>query len=150
MKPLDVDKRKAGRATKYHQAALTYLGYGLVYWLGGFYLIEAGVSEQDGVLWLVIGAVFVLVFPLLIWNGYTWFTRILAVLVLVRIGGLVHVMATDAGATVPLPWGGALRMVYGAAVFLVVAAITCFMLVRAGWGLGRRPTDGRPRTADRG
>ena len=33
---------------KYHQAAVTYLIYGLIYWSGGFYLIKTGLSEQSG------------------------------------------------------------------------------------------------------
>ncbi len=130
----------ASHAQKYHQAALVYLGYGLVYWGGGLYLIEAGVSGRSGSAWLVIGALFVLVFPPLIWRGFKWFTRILAALVALRVLGLVRVIFRDDGATVPLPWGGQIPMVYGAAVFLLVALATCFMLARAGWDLGTRKT----------
>lgn len=118
---------------KYHQAALTYLVYGVVYWVGGYYMIEAGVSMRSGVAWLLIGAAFVLIFPPLIWKGFTWFTRILALFLLLRIAGLVRVIITDTGTTVPLPWNGALPMRVGAGIFLVIAAITCFMLVRASW-----------------
>ena len=121
------------RTQKYRQAALAYLVYGVVYWLGGYYMIEAGVSMRSGVLWLVIGAAFVLVFPVLIWKEFKWFTRILALFLGLRIVGLVRVIGTDEGASVPVPWGGSVPMRVGAGVFLLIAAAACFMLVRAGW-----------------
>lgn len=131
---------------KYHQAAITYLVYGLIYWLGGLYLIEIGVSRQDGMLWLIIGAAFVLVFPPLIWKGYKWFTRVLAILVGVRIIGLARVIAGDEGQTVTLPWNATVPQVVGAYIFLVIAAVACFMLARAGWsrkgGKGEERTEG--------
>lgn len=124
---------------KYHQAAVTYLVYGLIYWLGGLYLIEIGVSRQDGTLWLLIGAAFVLVFPPLIWKGFKWFTRILAVLMGVRVIGLGRVIMNDAGQTIRLPWNAEVAQVVGAYIFLAIAAMTCFMLARAGWSKKRVP-----------
>lgn len=125
---------------------MTYLVYGLVYLAGAVYIAEVGLSERaaSGLVWFLIGALFVLVFPVLIWKGYKWFTRILAVLVLVRIIGLVRILFDDAGEVVPMPWGTGLPMAYGAAVFLLIAAVTCFMLARAGWDLKmpKRPTIG--------
>ena len=51
----------ASQEKKYHQAALTYLFYGLVYWGGGFYLIEHGVAQQSGIAWFITGGLFILV-----------------------------------------------------------------------------------------
>ena len=129
---------------KYRQAAVAYALYGFVYLGGGLYLIEAGVSEQDSRLWVVIGVAFLLVFPPLIWRGYRWFTRLLALLVGVRVLGVGRVIVTDAGRMVPLPGGDEMPMVYGAAAFLVVALLTCGMLARAGWDLGLEDVRARP------
>jgi hypothetical protein len=128
---------------KYRQAALTYLIYGLIYWGGGFYLIETGISRQSGVAWFIVGGLFILLFPPLIWHGarrktLTWFTRLLAVFVLIRVFGLARVILNDEGTAVPLPWGGAMPLAYGAVVFLLIAAGTCYMLARAGWNIGGR------------
>lgn len=126
----------ATRNEKYHQAALTYLLYGLLYLSGAVYLAWMDVAARSGWMWFLVGAVFVLVLPPLIWNEYKWVTRILAVLVFVRVAGLGRTILTVGGETVPMPWGGALPMRYGAVVFLLIAAVTGVMLVRAGWNLG--------------
>ncbi|MDO8477613.1 MAG: hypothetical protein Q7W02_15725 [Candidatus Rokubacteria bacterium] len=44
---------------KFGQAARCYLGYGLVYWLGGAYLATHGIGAGRGLGWLAVGAVFV-------------------------------------------------------------------------------------------
>lgn len=136
----------AARAKKFHQAALTYLVYGLLYWGGGFYLIAQNLSQQSGVLWFIIGGLFILVFPPLIWHGASrkglmWFTRILAVFVFIRVLGLGRVILNDPGNLVPTPWGSELPMRYGAITFVVIAAITCGMLARAGWNIGETQAD---------
>ena len=123
---------------KYHQAAVTYLVYGLIYWGGGFYLIETGISQQSGAAWFVIGGLFIVLFPPLIWYGgrskiLKWFTRLLAVFLVVRLIGLLRVILNDDGVMVPLPWGGEIALVYGAAAFMLVAAVACWMLARAGF-----------------
>ena len=125
---------------KYRQAAVTYLIYGLIYWGGGLYLIETGISAQSGTAWFIIGALFILAFPPLIWNGarskiLKWFTRLLAVFLVVRIIGLIRVILNDQGTMVPMPWGGEAMIIYGALAFILVAAVTCFMLTRAGWNV---------------
>ena len=38
-------------------------------------------------------------------------------------------------ALAPLPWGGEMPLVYGAVAFMLVAAVTCWMLSRAGWNI---------------
>lgn len=129
----------ATRKQKYHQAAVTYLFYGLIYLSGAVYLAETDVVARSGWVWFLVGAVFVLVLPPLIWKEFKWITRLLAVLVFVRVIGLVRIVLDDGGETVPLPGGGMLPMAYGAAVFLIVAAGTGVMLVRAGWNVGRKP-----------
>ncbi len=126
----------ATQTQKYHQAALTYLLYGLVYLSGAVYLARMDVVARSGWVWFLVGIVFVLVLPPLIWYEFKWVTRILAVLVFVRVVGLGRTVVRVGGETVPLPWGGALPMRYGAVVFLLIAAGAGAMLARAGWNLG--------------
>lgn len=124
------------RTEKYHQAALTYLVYGLLYLSGAVYLARMDVVARSGWAWFLIGMLFVLVLPPLIWYEFKWVTRLLAVLVFVRVAGLGRTIVTGEGEFVPVPGGGKLPMRYGAVIFLLIAAITGGMLVRAGWNLG--------------
>jgi hypothetical protein len=128
----------ANRTQKYHQAAIAYLVYGVLYLAGALYLGSVGVGPGGGVVWYIVGAVVVLVFPLLIWKGFKWFTRILAGLILFRIAGLIQVILRDSGEGVPMPWGGTLPVRSGALILLLIAGVTCFMLIRAGWEFQRR------------
>lgn len=124
------------RTEKYHQAALTYLVYGLLYLSGAVYLAQMDVVARSGWAWFLIGMLFVLVLPPLIWYEFKWVTRLLAVLVFVRIAGLGRTIFTSENETVPLPGDGELALRTGAIIFLLVAAVTGAMLVRAGWNLG--------------
>src|SRR5207245_8825439 len=62
-------------------AARAYLGYGVVYWLGGFYLalhgvgIRGGRMVQSGVVWIVLGLVFIVLIPYLLAQRRAWFDR---------------------------------------------------------------------------
>ena len=90
--------------------------------------------------WFIIGALFILIFPPLIWFGskskiLKWFTRLLAIFLVVRLIGLLNIIIKDEGMMVPLPWGGEIALVYGAAAFMLVAAVACWMLARAGWDI---------------
>ena len=44
---------------KFSQAARCYLGHGLVYWLGGACLAAQGIGAGSGLVWVALGAVFV-------------------------------------------------------------------------------------------
>ena len=139
----------ATQTQKYQQAAVTYLIYGLIYLGGAVYLAEVDVVARSGWVWFLVGVVFLLVLPPLIWKGFKWVTRILAVLIFVRVIGLLRVIVTNSE-TVPVPWGGTMRMAYGAVVFLVVAVAAGVMLVRAGWNLGQKKSAeaGPPASSD--
>ena len=126
---------------KYKQAALTYLIYGIIYLAGAIVIAQSGVSAKtmrpnSGLVYFIIGALVVIGFPLLISKRYKWFTRILALLVLYKVYEIVKVLINDIGKSVPLPWGGEISMFTGGVIFLVLAAITCVMLARAGWDIG--------------
>ena len=117
----------ATRRQKYRQAALTYFLYGLVYLTA---------RAAGGLGFYLVGALLAVVFPVLVWKEFKWFTRVLAVLVLVRVGGLAHLIWTDDGRQVPLVGEATIPQAVGAGVFLLVAVVTFGMLVRAGWARG--------------
>lgn len=121
------------RSRKYRQAAAGYFIYGLIYLLGAMHLSGVGEGPDAGVVWFLIGAAMVVAFPILIWLELKWVTRVLAFLVAIRVLGLIRVVARDADAGIELPWGGEIRLIYGAIIFAVIAATECYMLVRAGW-----------------
>jgi hypothetical protein len=127
------------QARKYDHAAIGYLVYGLIYLAGAIYLGQVGKGPDANALWYVIGAVMAFGFPYLIWKRFKWMTRVLAVLVLVRVIGLVRIAARAESDPVPLPWGGEIATSHGAIVFTLVAVVTCILLARAGWQ--RRPAD---------
>jgi hypothetical protein len=120
-------------ARRYAQAAIGYLVYGVIYLAGAIYLGRIGRGPDATVWWYVIGAAIAFGFPCLIWKRFKWMTRILSVLVLVRVVGLVRIAVRADTAPVPLPWGGQIAMSHGAIIFMLIALTTCILLARAGW-----------------
>lgn len=125
------------QARKYKQAAIAYLVYGLVYLAGAVYLGWIGKGPDGSAWWYLIGAAMAFGFPYLIWKRFTWVTRILAALVLIRVIGLVRIAVRTGTEPVPLPWGGEIGTSQAALAFMLVALLTCILLARAGWQ--RRP-----------
>src|ERR1044071_6314638 len=105
------------RSRKYNQAAVGYLVYGVIYLTGAIYLGQIGKGPEATVWWYVIGAAIAIGFPCLIWKRFTWVTRILAVLVLVRVIGLARIAVRTDTEPVPLPWGGEIATSHGAILF---------------------------------
>jgi hypothetical protein len=120
-------------ARKYNQAAIGYLIYGVVYLTGAVYLGRIGMGPGGTAWWYVIGAAMAIGFPYLIWKRFKWVTRILAVLVLVRVIGLVRIAVRADTEPVPLPWSAEIATSHGAIVFMLIAVTTCILLARAGW-----------------
>ena len=120
-------------ARKYKQAAIGYLVYGVIYLAGAIYLGRIGKGPEGAVWWFLIGAAMAFGFPYLIWKGFKWVTRILTVLVLVRVIGLLRIAVRPGTEPVPLPWGGEIATSHGAIVFMLVALTACVLLARAGW-----------------
>ena len=119
----------------YQQAAVVYLVYGLVYLGGATYLASIGRATRGSpALWLAMGSVFVLIFPVLIWRGFKWVTRLLSILLGIRVLGLAKVLVASPMVWVPLPGGLQLPQRAGAFVFLLVALAACVATARAGWG----------------
>jgi hypothetical protein len=136
----------ATRDEKFRQAAWTYLGYGIVYWLGGLVLIQAGLGPRGmtrgGAAWFIVGALFIVVIPWLLCRERAWFdrfilsrrdfARIVALLVVVRtieVARLAWAPRTDV-----VPVGGvAVPMALGAWAFVLLTIVTALMLARAAW-----------------
>ncbi|MBM2837208.1 MAG: hypothetical protein HW409_1397 [candidate division NC10 bacterium] len=115
---------------KFRQAALSYLIYGCLY------LITARpMTSRSGLIWFIVGAALIVLFPWLINKGYVWFTRILVLLVLFRAIGVARVIIRPTIAAVPLPGGIELPMRLGAFFFLLVTLGAGYMLARAAWDL---------------
>jgi hypothetical protein len=121
------------QARKYRQAAVGYLIYGVIYLAGAIFLGRIGRGPDGTVWWYLIGAGMAFGFPYLIWRQSRWMTRVLAVLVLVRVIGLLRIAARAESDPVPLPWGGEIATSHGAIVFMLIAVVTSVLLARAGW-----------------
>jgi hypothetical protein len=134
----------ATREEKFKQAARAYFVYGVVYMVGAIYLASHGMGARGmragaGVMWFVLGALFIIVFPWMIargdrGKGYLWFCRILTLLVAYRAFEVGRVALAPTILSVPLPGGGEVSMSLGAAVFFVITLATALMLARAAWG----------------
>lgn len=125
---------------KYRQAAVAYFVYGIIYLSGAIYVARTGIVDRDisggyGWIYFLLGGILVVGIPLLIRYGSKWVTRILVVLILVRVGGLGRVLLEEGARPVPAPWGGSVPMGLGAGVFLAVAVVAGVLLARAGWDL---------------
>ena len=121
------------QARKYNEAAVGYLVYGLIYLAGAIYLGRIGKGPDASIVWYLVGAAIAFGFPYLIWKRFKWVTRVLAVLVAVRVIGLVRIAARAESDAIPLPWGGEIATSLGAIVFMLIAVVTCILLARAGW-----------------
>jgi hypothetical protein len=130
----------AMQQAKFRQAALSYLVYGCLYLAGAAYIAASGITvrpmtSRSGLIWFIVGAALIVLFPWLINKGYVWFTRILVLLVLFRAVGVARVIIRPTIAAVPLPGGIELPMRLGAFFFLLVTLGTGYMLARAAWDL---------------
>jgi hypothetical protein len=130
-------------------AARTYLVYGVVYWLGGFYLATQGVGVrggrmmQAGVVWIVLGLVLVVLIPYLLAQRQAWFerwilsrrdfARVLAAFMALRAWHVLKVALRPETASVAAPWGGEVTFRIGAIVFLIVTVAALVLIGRAAW-----------------
>lgn len=134
------------RDEKFRQAAWTYGGYGVVYWLGGLVLLQAGLGPRGmtrgGAAWFVVGALFILVFPWLLARDRAWFdrwvlsrrdfARVLALLVAIRAIEVARIARASRHEVVPV-LGAEVPMRLGAWAFFAVTAVTAVMVARAAW-----------------
>ncbi|MGH7314459.1 MAG: hypothetical protein ACREJV_14890, partial [Candidatus Rokuibacteriota bacterium] len=132
----------------FHTAARAYFLYGLVYLIGGLYLVTQGVGARGsrmtaGVEWVAVGLVLLFGIPYLLSRRRMWFerwvlsrrdfARLLALLMAVRGWAVLRVMFRPEAATVAAPWGGELSFRVGAAVFFVITVAALIFVARAAW-----------------
>lgn len=136
----------ATREARYHQAAWTYVAYGVVYWLGGLVLASGGLGprgmERGGTAWFVVGALFVVVFPWLLVRERGWFdrwvlsrrdfARVLTLLVVLRAIEVARIARMPRAETVSV-LGLAVSLRAGAWAFCLLTVVTAVMLARAAW-----------------
>jgi hypothetical protein len=133
------------RDAKFRQAAWTYFAYGIVYWIGGFVLISAGLGPRGmsgGGVWFVVGALFIVVIPWLLIRERGWFerwvlsrrdfARILTLLIVLRAFEVARIALSPRSELVSVG-GFAIPMSLGAAVFCLITVVTAVMVARAAW-----------------
>jgi hypothetical protein len=136
-------------ADPYRAAARAYVFYGLVYLVGGLYLISQGVGVMGAstggatartmVRWGLIGAIPLVAIPWLLSRPWSWFRGVISrgtfawvVALLLAIRAFkVGQVALHGGASVAAPWGGQIGFRAGAAVFLVVTLVALGFVLRA-------------------
>jgi hypothetical protein len=142
---------------RYRAAAAAYAVYGIVYLVGGLYLVAQGVGVMGGptggatvrtmVRWGLLGLIPLVVIPWLLARPWSWFggwisrrvfAWLIAVLLALRALKVGEVALRGSGASVAAPWGGEITFQAGAAVFLVVTLAALAFVVRAA-------TEPRPR-----
>jgi len=135
---------------RFQAAARAYVVYGLVYLVGGLYLISQGVGVMGAstgaattrtmLRWGLIGLIPLVIVPWLLARRWSWlggwlsrrtFAWVLAVLLAVR-AVKVGEAAWRSTAAVAAPWGGEITFRAGAVVFLVVTLTALAFVVRAG------------------
>jgi hypothetical protein len=137
---------------RYRIAARGYFVYGLVYYVGGLYLLSQGVGvmgAMDGrrtstlVFWALAGFVPLLGVPYLLSARRAWFerwifsrrdfARVVAFFLTFRAWKVAQVALQHQGGSAPAPWGGTVSFQVGAAVFLIVTVAALAAVTRAAW-----------------
>lgn len=136
-------------ANVYRAAARAYVVYGVVYLVGGLYLLHHGVGVMGAptgeattramVRWGAIGLIPLVIVPWLLTRRWSWmggwvsrrtFAFLLAALLVIRVVKVGQV-ALRGGASVAAPWGGDITFQAGAVVFLVVTLVALALVLRA-------------------
>ena len=136
-------------ADAFRAAARAYFIYGVVYLVGGLYLISQGVGVMGApatgatsltmLRWALIGLIPLVAIPWLLARRWSWahgwvsrrtFAALVAILLAIR-AFKVGAAAFHRGATIAAPWGGEITFQAGAAVFFVVTVAALFFVARA-------------------
>lgn len=135
---------------RFRDAARAYLVYGVVYWIGAAYAAFHGVGvraegriDWRGMVWVILGLVFVILIPYLLRRRRSWFERwILSRRDFARIISLSMAWrAVEVGtralrpqsASLPAPWGGEISFRLAYIVFFVVTVAALAFVARAAW-----------------
>ena len=144
-----VESRDKRREVRFGAAARAYRFYGIVYLIGGLWLVSQGVGVRGGpaaapwrdmAAWGSIGLFFLLVIPYLVTTRRRWMgligrrhiAMLVALLLAVRAWKVGHVVLGPPR-TVAAPWGGEISYAVGAAIFLVITVVALAAMARAAW-----------------
>jgi hypothetical protein len=151
-----IPERPFDPGDRFRDAARAYLVYGIVYWVGGVWLAFQGVGVRGelagrGMMWIVLGLVFVVGIPYLLRRPRPWFerwilgrrdfARILTLFMLVRAWAVLRVVLRPETATVAAPWGGEITFRAGAAVFFIVTIVAALFVAVAAWSTDQKPAE---------
>jgi hypothetical protein len=149
-----IPERPFDPGDRFRDAARAYLVYGIVYWVGGVWLALQGVGVRGGLggrgmMWIVLGLVFVVGIPYLLRRPRPWFerwilgrrdfARILTLFMVVRAWAVLRVVLRPETATVAAPWGGEITFRAGAAVFFIVTIVAALFVAVAAWSTDQKP-----------
>jgi hypothetical protein len=151
-----IPERPFDPGDRFRDAARAYLVYGIVYWVGGVWLAFQGVGVRGelagrGMMWIVLGLVFVVGIPYLLRRPRPWFerwilgrrdfARILTLFMVVRAWAVLRVVLRPETATVAAPWGGEITFRAGAAVFFIVTIVAALFVAVAAWSTDQKPAE---------
>ncbi|KRT71209.1 MAG: hypothetical protein XU15_C0002G0382 [candidate division NC10 bacterium CSP1-5] len=127
------------RELKFRHAAWAYAIYGACYLGGAVYLAAMGVApraltSRDWI-WFALGGMILILFPWLLWRGYTWFARLLVFLMALRAFEVLKIALAPGVKDVALPGGGSIPMTYGALAFFLLTVGAAAVVARAAWDL---------------
>jgi hypothetical protein len=104
-----------------------------------------------GMMWIVLGLVFVVGIPYLLRRPRSWFerwilgrrdfARILTLFMVVRAWAVLRVVLRPETATVAAPWGGEITFRAGAAVFFIVTIVAALFIAVAAWSTDQKPAE---------
>jgi hypothetical protein len=130
---------------RFRVAARAYFVYGVVYWLGGFWLWlhDVGRGFAGSVVFILGGAALVVLIPFLLRRPRRWFerwilsrrdfARIVVLLMALRVVAVARVVIRSEAASVVAPWGGQISYRLGGVVFLIVTVVALALVARAAW-----------------
>jgi hypothetical protein len=151
-----IPERRFEPGDRFRDAARAYLVYGIVYWIGGVWLALHGVGVRGelvgrGLVWIVLGLVFVVGIPYLLRRPRPWFerwilsrrdfARILTLFMVVRAWAVLRVVLRPETATVAAPWGGEITFRAGATVFFIVTIVAALFVAVAAWATDQKPIE---------
>jgi len=141
---------------RFRDAARAYIPYGIVLWLGGLWLELHGVGARGSMVaqgrgFLVLGLVFLVGIPYVLWRRRVWFERWilsrrdfargLAAFMAYRAYRTLIVVLRPETASVAAPWGGEITYRVGAAVFFLIIVVAMLFVAVAAWSSDQKPVE---------
>src|SRR5258708_21336964 len=110
-----------------------------------------GSMSAPGLMWIVLGLVFVVVIPYLLIRPRRWFerwvmsrrdfARILTLLMAVRAWYVLRVVLRPETPSVAAPWGGEITFRLGGPVVFLVTVVALLFVAIAAWTTNQKPAE---------